>query len=61
MWRKVCRGKVGTLLDRIMAGIMERETHSWEQRGMCSHESQSALMLTVGVSRIYYTRQGDTR
>jgi hypothetical protein len=29
--------------------------HSDEQRAMSSHELQSALMLTVGFSKIYYT------
>ena len=55
-----CTEKVDTrdeLLVNIMdviACIKERQTHSDEQHTMSSHELQSALMLTVKFSNIYY-------
>jgi hypothetical protein len=42
----------------VIARIKERQDalrHSDEQHAMSSHESQSALMLTVEFSKMYYT------
>ena len=60
MKSEVYRKKVDTrdellvnILD-VIACIKERQTHSDEQHATSSHELQSALMLTVEFSNIYY-------
>jgi hypothetical protein len=62
MKSKVYRRKVDSrneLLDHTMEGTAltkESQVHSDEQHAMSSHELQSALILTVEFSKMYYTR-----
>jgi hypothetical protein len=42
------------LLDRIMDAVAHIKERQDEQHAMFSHELQSALMLTVEFSKIYY-------
>jgi hypothetical protein len=61
MKSKVYRRKLSTrdeLLDHVMdviARIKNVKMHSTEQHAMSSHELQSALMLAVEFSKMYYT------
>ena len=54
-WEKVdTRDELLINILDVIACIKNVKTHSDEQHAMSSHELQSALMLTVEFSNIYY-------